>query len=198
MVIKVRDKKQKLFKQATTLIIFLATLAIFISANKNVYGFYTFRNSTFFLSDHSLYKINQKDFSSLNEGDNIYYYEKSNNKYIIKSDKLLFKGTTNSKPIYVLSSKPDEVISGERIVGKLALKSSILGIVSTILTSRVFCFLFLIIPLMALMTYRFYNAITLPGEIMPIKLNNDFVALPKFKSKSKIPTRAQRLSIQRG
>lgn len=194
MVIGMKGKKQKLIRQLPTLIIFLAALGVFISANKNSYGFYTFRNSTFFLSNHSLYKINQKDFSSLNEGDNIYYYEKSNNKYVIKSDKLLFKGTTDSKPIYVLSSKPDEVVSSERIVGKLALKSSVLGVMSMVLTSRLFCFIFLIIPLMALMTYRFYNVITLPGEIMPIKLNNDFVPLPKFKGKTKIPTRTQRLN----
>lgn len=197
-----KGSKSKLIKYGPTIMIFFAVLGVFITANKNSYGFYTFKNSTFFLSNHSLYKINHKDYSSLREGDNVYYYEKSGNKYVIRSDKLIFKGATDSKPVYVLASKPDEVVLGERIVGKLALKSSVLGILSMVLTSRIVYFLFLILPLMLLMTYRFYNVITLPGErkvvSMPVKLSDNFVPLPKLRKRSQILTRAQRPSMQKG
>ena len=197
-----KGSKSKLIKYGPTIMIFFAVLGVFITANKNSYGFYTFKNSTFFLSNQSLYKINHRDYSSLREGDNVYYYEKSGNKYVIRSDKLIFKGATDSKPVYVLASKPDEVVLGERIVGKLALKSSVLWILSMVLTSRIVYFLFLILPLMLLMTYRFYNVITLPGErkvvSMPVKLSDNFVPLPKLRKRSQILTRAQRPSMQKG
>ena len=161
-------------------------------ANKNTYGFYSFKNSTFYMLGNSLCKIKHTDYSSMKEGDTIYYYEKAEKGYSIKSDKLLFKGATNTKPVYVLSSKPDEVIPSERIIGKLTLKSSVLGIFTKVFASKPMFFIFLILPLMFLMTYRFYNVMTVPGEKRFVKLNDDFVPLPKFKTRNQILTRSQR------
>lgn len=195
MVIGLKGKKQKIAKIAPYVLVFLAVLGIFIMTNKNTYGFYTFKNSTFFLNGNSLYRIKALDYSSIKKGDTIYYYEKAQKGYSIESDKLIFKGATNTKPVYVISSKPDEIVPSERIVGKLALKSSLLGIFARLLTSKTFFFMFLIMPLMLLMTYRFYNVLSIPGEKKFVKLNNDFVPLPKLKGRNQILTRAQRNAV---
>ena len=192
MVIELKGNKQKIVKLAPAVIMFFAILGVFVMSNKNIYGFYSFKNSTFYMLGNSLCKIKHSDYSSMNEGDTIYYYEKAQNGYLIKSDKLLFKGSTKTKPIYVISSKPDEVIPSERIIGKLALKSSVLGIFTKLFASKPMFFVFLILPLMFLMTYRFYNVMTVTSEKRFVKLNDNFVPLPKFKTRTQILTRSQR------
>ena len=157
MVIELKGNKQIIIKLAPAVIIVLAVVGIFVMANKNVYGFYSFKNSTFYMLGNSLYKINHLDYSSMKEGDTIYYYEKAENGYSIKSDKLLFKGSTNTKAIYVLSSKPDEVIPSERIIGKLGLKSSILGIFTKVFASKSMFFIFLILEVFCIIYVNYFD-----------------------------------------
>lgn len=169
----------KLAKYSNALTIFFLVVALFggfVMVNKNEYGFYNVGKSTYFLSDSKLYKIVE---SNLTKGDKVFYYDKDDLGYKIDSDKLVYA----SDDIFVVNSKPDEVINEKRIVGKLSYKSSVLGSVLNIFSYKVNFMVLIVLPLILLLTYRFYNVINLPGVSAPIKLGNNAYELPMLKRK---------------
>lgn len=169
----------KLAKYSNALTIFFLVVALFggfVMVNKNEYGFYNVGKSTYFLSDSKLYKIVE---SNLTKGDKVFYYDKDDLGYKIDSDKLVYA----SDDIFVVNSKPDEAINEKRIIGKLSYKSSVLGSILNIFSYQVNFMILVILPLILLLTYRFYNVINLPGVSVPIKLGNNAYELPMLKRK---------------
>lgn len=169
----------KLAKYSNALTIFFLVVALFggfVMVNKNEYGFYNVGKSTYFLSDSKLYKIIN---TNLTKGDKVFYYDKDDLGYKIDSDKLVYA----SDDVFVVNSKPDEAINEKRIVGKLSYKSSLLGSVLNIFSHKVNFMILIVLPLILLLTYRFYNVINLPGVSVPIKLGNNAYELPMLKRK---------------
>lgn len=169
----------KLAKYSNALTIFFLVVALFggfVMVNKNEYGFYNVGRSTYFLSDSKLYKIIN---TNLTKGDKVFYYDKDDLGYKIDSDKLIYA----SDDVFVVNSKPDEAINEKRIIGKLSYKSSILGSVLNIFSYKVNFMILIVLPLILLLTYRFYNVINLPGVSVPIKLGNNAYQLPMLKRK---------------
>ena len=169
----------KLAKYSNALTIFFLVVALFggfVMVNKNEYGFYNVGKSTYFLSDSKLYKIIN---TNLTKGDKVFYYDKDDLGYKIDSDKLVYA----SDDVFVVNSKPDEAINEKRIVGKLSYKSSVLGSVLNIFSYKVNFMILIVLPLILLLTYRFYNVINLPGVSVPIKLGNNAYELPMLKRK---------------
>ena len=169
----------KLAKYSNALTIFFLVVALFggfVMVNKNEYGFYNVGRSTYFLSDSKLYKIIN---TNLTKGDKVFYYDKDDLGYKIDSDKLVYA----SDDVFVVNSKPDEAINEKRIVGKLSYKSSVLGSILNIFSYKVNFMILIVLPLILLLTYRFYNVINLPGVSAPIKLGNNAYELPMLKRK---------------
>ena len=169
----------KLAKYSNALTIFFLVVALFggfVMVNKNEYGFYNVGRSTYFLSDSKLYKIIN---TNLTKGDKVFYYDKDDLGYKIDSDKLVYA----SDDVFVVNSKPDEAINEKRIIGKLSYKSSVLGSVLNIFSYKVNFMILIVLPLILLLTYRFYNVINLPGVGAPIKLGNNAYELPMLKRK---------------
>ena len=163
----------------TLFFLFISLFAGFIMVNKNEYGFCNIGKTTYYLSDSKLYKLVNKD--NLSKGDKIYYVDKDDLGYTINSDKLVYAGVANKTAVYVLKSRPDEVITDKRIVGKLSYTSPLLGKVFNVLSYKINFIVLIILPLILLLTYRFYNVISLPSERVPIKLGKKVYELPALR-----------------
>ncbi len=183
----------KLAKYSNALTIFFLVVALFggfIMVNKNEYGFCNVGRATYFLSDSKLYKIVE---SNLARGDKVYYYDKDDLGYKIDSDKLTYA----SEDVFVVKSKPDEAIDGRRMIGKLSYKSTILGSVLNIFSYKINFMILVILPLILLLTYRFYNVISLPGNKVPVKLGNMAYELPALKRKQITRRSANTIAFKR-
>lgn len=154
--------------------VFLTLVTTYILFKQNSYGYIVSGKNTYVLVNHNLLKIKDLSDKSYNLGDDIYYYDTNESgEYIIDHSKLSFKGQVGGEYIYIFDNNPDEAIKSERIVGKITNQSIILGIIISILTSKIGYIVCLILPLFLITIYKIYNIIIIPKRYKsPLKLSN--------------------------
>lgn len=150
------------------IIAYVIVLTSFI-LHRNLYGFtqfgnYTFVNITVFdirnidnVKKNNLLVI--KSDNTIKENDLVYYYYVQNDKYIVRSNKVVAKLEGSSDISYQVDDKESSLIPGKRIIGTTASKIGFFGGLLALLESR-YGFIFLVLlPIVIVFAYQLYDFI---------------------------------------
>jgi len=150
------------------IIAYVIVLTSFI-LHRNLYGYTQFGNYTFVnISIWDIRNINNvkkndlliiKSDSSIKENDLIYYYFVQNDRYIVKSNKVVSVLNGNNSVSYQIDDKESSLVPKARVIGTSASTVGILGGLLSALESR-YGFIFLVlIPIVFVFAYQLYDFI---------------------------------------
>lgn len=150
------------------IIAYVIVLTSFI-LHRNLYGYTQFGNYTFVnISIWDIRNINNvkkndlliiKSDSSIKENDLIYYYFVQNDRYIVKSNKVVSVLNGNNSVSYQIDDKESSLVPKARVIGTSASAVGILGGLLSTLESR-YGFIFLVlIPIVFVFAYQLYDFI---------------------------------------
>lgn len=98
-------------------------------------------------------------YTDVQEGDELYYYDASNDIYVVQVGVVKSKSGDNRTSLYTFEGNEKESISSERILGVHSKTYSKLGKIIGFLTSTVGFLLFVILPILVLFIYQVYHLV---------------------------------------
>ena len=138
---------------------------------RNKYGYTQF-------GDNTLISIKNKDTKELTEfnknslvvfkgidtdlikvGDKVYYYAVKNEKYIIKSGKVVAMQGEASDTLYKFDTNNDVAVSASKVIGTYNKSYKNIGGIKLFLESRVGFLIFVLLPILLLFIYEIYDLV---------------------------------------
>lgn len=102
--------------------------------------------------------VKKERFNSINEGDELYYYDAINFGYVIRKGNVKEKNGDSYTAVYEIN---DSSVATERLIGSLDKHYSKLGAVLDVLESRIGFLLIVILPVFVLFIYQIYKTVLL-------------------------------------
>jgi hypothetical protein len=103
--------------------------------------------------------VENKLYSEINVGDEVYYYDTLNDTYIVKYGIVKTKTGDNRSALYTFEENEKVTISSDRILGVYKTSHANLGKVLGFLQSTVGFLIFVILPILVLFIYQIYNLV---------------------------------------
>lgn len=170
------------------IIIYVIILTSFI-LSRNSYGFTQFGNKVMvYVSIFDVQNIENVDKDDLliirttdyiNENDLIYYYAVSNEKYVVKSNRILSVINNDDGLSYQVDDNEKSYISASRVIGTYSKRVSKLGGLFSFLESGLGFLLFALIPIVIVFVYQLFDfVITVKMEKREKKEKNKYYFEP--------------------
>ncbi len=140
----------KIIQIVVIIYVVVVTTFMFFS---NEYGYTEIGSFVFDNTSNKDLLLIKKD-NNINKNDNIYYYEIDDNKYSIKSNKVIKVVKDYKNSLYKLKN---DTISSSKVIGKKVYKIKLLGNILRVLESKVGFLFLVLLPILIVFIYQVYE-----------------------------------------